>query len=63
MLSKTRRELPLLPTTWPIAGFDCMALIVVVGVYTKKLVLVPSRRPGDLEHSDYVRRFVLSKVK
>jgi len=50
--------LSLLPTTWPIAGFDCIASTVTVGVYAKKLVLVPLRRPGDLECSDWVRRFV-----
>jgi len=52
MLPKTRRELLFLSTTWPIAGFDYVASMVVVGVYTKKLVLVSSRRSGDLEHSD-----------
>ena len=62
-LPKTRRELSLLSITWPIAGFDCIASTVAVGVYAKKLVSVSLRRPGDLECSDWIRRFVLSKVK
>jgi len=63
MFSKSRRELPLLTITWPVACFDCMASVVAVGVYTQELILISSRRSGDLKCSDWVGGLILTEVE
>jgi len=63
MFSKSRRELPLLSTIWPVACFDCMASAVAVGVYTQELILIPLRKSGDLKCSDQVGGFILTEVE